>query len=164
MKAICPGCEKEAKVTMVRKEEIVTVRGEGIPVVSEYRHCTACGSDFEGTRDRDSLEEAYREYRRRHHMLFPEEIRDFRKARDLSQKELGALLGWGGATLSRYENGALQADAHEKMLRLAMDPHCLRLLIDQAPDALPEAKRIRLAGELAETAGQTMPTGLRKRC
>jgi len=37
----------------------------------------------------------------------------------ITQEELGVLLGWGGATLSRYENGALQDEVHEKMLRMA---------------------------------------------
>jgi hypothetical protein len=34
-------------------------------------------------------------------------------------------LGQGGATLSRYENGALQSEAHDQLLKLVMQPENL---------------------------------------
>jgi len=107
--------------------------------------------DFENTRGPDSLALAYREYRHRHDMLQPEQIRDRRKQYGLTQKELGQLLGWGGVTLSRYENGALQVEAHEKILRLAMEPRNLMKLIEDTPEALPDDKRERLLEVLQVT-------------
>ena len=121
MKGICPNCEKETELELVRAKEVVEVRGEPIEVDVEFFKCTECGADFENTRGPDSLATAYRVYRRRHDMLQPEQIRDWRKQYGLTQKELGRLLGWGGVTLSRYENGALHVEAHEKILRLAME-------------------------------------------
>ena len=81
-------------------------------------------------------------------MLQPEQIRDWRKQYGLTQNELSQILGWGCVTLSRYENGALHSEAHEKILRLSMEPHNLITLIEETPDALPEDKRERLLGEL----------------
>jgi len=148
MKGICPNCEKETELELVRAKEMVEVRGEPIEVVAEFFKCTECGADFENTRGPDSLALAYREYRRHHDMLQPEQIRDWRKQYGLTQKELGQLLGWGGVTLSRYENGALHVDAHEKILRLAMEPHNLITLIEETPEALTDDKRERLLDEL----------------
>ena len=148
MKGICPNCEKETELELVRANELVEVRGEPIEVAAEFLKCTECGAEFENTRGPDSLAAAYREYRRRHDMLQPEQIRDWRKQYGLTQNELSKILGWGGVTLSRYENGALHSVAHEKILRLAMEPHNLFKLIEEAPDALPEDKRERLLGEL----------------
>ncbi len=148
MKGICPNCEKETELEVIRATEVVEVRGEPIEVDAEFFKCTECGTDFENTRGPDALVLAYREYRRRHDMLQPEQIRDWRKQYGLTQNELSKILGWGGVTLSRYENGALHSEAHEKILRLAMEPHNLRKLIEEAPDALPEDKRERLLGEL----------------
>jgi len=54
----------------------------------------------------------------------------------------------GGATLSRYENGALQMDAHEKLLRLAMEPHNLKRLIDESPAVFSKDKLDRLLKEI----------------
>jgi hypothetical protein len=68
---------------------------------------------------------------------------------------MNRLLGWGGATLSRYENGALQDETHEKALRLAMEPRNLLKLIEQTPDALPEERRERLFAELQAAEEET---------
>jgi len=148
MKGICPNCEKETELEVVRTREVVEVRGEPIEVDAEFFKCMECGADFENTRGPDALVLAYREYRHRHDMLQPEQIREWRKQYGLTQNELSKILGWGGVTLSRYENGALHSEAHEKILRLAMEPHNLFKLIEEVPDALPEDKRERLLGEL----------------
>ena len=148
MKGICQNCERETELGRACTMEVVEVRGEPIEVEVEFFKCTECGAEFENTRGPDSLALAYREYRHRHDMLQPEQIRGWRKQYGLTQKELGRLLGWGGVTLSRYENGALQVEAHEKILRLAMEPHNLMKLIEEAPAALAEDKRERLLEEL----------------
>ena len=148
MKGICPNCEKETELELVNELETVDVRGEAIEVEAEYFRCTECTVEFENTRGPDALEAAYREYRRRRHMLQPEEIRGWRKQHGLTQKELARLLSWGDVTLSRYENGALQDEAHEKILRLAMEPHNLLQLIKETPGALSPVKQQRLIEEL----------------
>jgi hypothetical protein len=45
-------------------------------------------------------------------------------------------------------NGALQDEAHEKLLRLAMEPHNLLRLIHDTPFALKEDKKERIVSEL----------------
>src|SRR3989304_4082899 len=148
MKAICPNCEKEPELAVIRGKETVRVRGEPVEVASEYSKCAECGEEFETPRGYASLEAAYREYRRQHNLLQPEDIQGWRKRYGVTQKELSQLLGWGDATLSRYENGALQSEANEKMLRLVMEPHNLLKLIEESPGALPADKHSRLVKEL----------------
>lgn len=148
MIGICPHCEKETELEQIHTKETVDIRGEAIEVDALFSKCLECGESFESTRGPDSLNAAYREFRRRHGMLQPEEIRERRRNYGLTQKELSQLLGWGGATLSRYENGALQVDAHEKLLRLGLEPHNLIKLIGETPHALTESKRERLMKEL----------------
>jgi putative zinc finger/helix-turn-helix YgiT family protein len=149
MKGICPNCEKETELELIHRVEDIKVRGEAIKVEVKYYKCKNCGEEFEDPHsDEDPLDKAYRAYRRRHGMMQPEEVRDFRKRFGLTQNEMSRLLGWGGATLSRYENGALQDETHEKALRLATDPRNLLRLIEEAPDALSEEKRNRLTSEL----------------
>ena len=148
MIGLCPNCEKETELQLVHERECIDVRGESIEVDAEYMHCIGCGTDFENTQGPDSLAAAYREYRIKHHMSQPEEIKAWRKQYGLTQKELAKILGWGDVTLSRYENGALQDEAHEKILRLAMEPHNLLKLIDDTPDVLSDSKRRRITGEI----------------
>jgi transcriptional regulator with XRE-family HTH domain len=81
-------------------------------------------------------------------MVQPEDIIQIRKAYDLTQKELASLLGWGEVTLSRYENGALQDLAHDKMLHLAKQPENLLALIEQFPGSLSGIKRYSIVSKL----------------
>ena len=149
MKGICPNCEKERDLELVHTTEDVEVRGEHIEVDVEYYKCLSCGEEFEDPHsDDDPLDKAYKEYRRRRGMIQPEEIRSLRKRYGLTQNEVAKLLGWGATTLSRYENGALQDEAHEKTLRLAMEPRNLLTLIEETPDALVEGKKQHLIEEL----------------
>lgn len=149
MKGICPNCEKETELEVVRATEEIEIRGESVPVEVEYYRCLACGEEFEDPRSGDDpLDRAYREYRRRHGMMQPEDIQATRKRYGLTQSEMNRLLGWGAVTLSRYENGALQNEAHEKILRLAMEPRNLLTLIEEKPDALTEEKRGHLVEQL----------------
>jgi putative zinc finger/helix-turn-helix YgiT family protein len=149
MKGLCPNCETARDLSTVDGSEDIAVRGEKYSVPVHYLKCQSCGAEFnDPASPHDALDVAYREYRKAHGLLQPEEIRDFRKALDLSQRELADLLGWGGATLSRYENGALQDAAHDRQLRLAMEPAGLLHLVERDSHALPEATSRRLKEHL----------------
>lgn len=155
MKGICPNCEKQTELELIHSTEDVVVRGESIPVEVEYYKCRECGKEFEDPSSHDDpLDKAYREYRKRHSMTQPEEIKALRKRYGLTQNEMSRLLGWGGATLSRYENGALQDDAHEKTLRLIMEPHNMLRLIEESPNTLTEEKRKHLIEQLRKEEGE----------
>ena len=69
-------------------------------------------------------------------MLNPEDIRSYRSRRGLTQKEFSDLLGIGIATLNRYENGALQSEAHDRIIKLAMEPQNFLNLFSKS--ALPK--------------------------
>jgi len=148
MNMICPNCEKQTEVKSTKCTIETEVRGEKLEVEDVFFQCVECGEEFENTNGDDVLEMAYREYRVRHSMLQPEKIKTWRKTMGLTQKELSDVLGWGGATLSRYENGALQTESHEKILRLSMEPYNLRRLIEDTPKALSAEKSKRLITEL----------------
>lgn len=148
MKRICPSCEKETDILKINGKETIAVRNEEIEVDVEYFKCTECEEEFESTRDYDALETAYKIYRNQHNMLQPEEMKEWRKNHGLTQKELSQILSWGGATLNRYENGALQSESHEKLFRLAMEPRNLIKLINESSDVLSKEKRERILNEL----------------
>jgi putative zinc finger/helix-turn-helix YgiT family protein len=151
MKRICPHCEAEREIETVNGIEKVDVRGEAIEIAASHYRCKTCKGNFEDPKNGfEFLEKAYEEYRRRHGMIRPADIKVFRKKYGLTQGELSKLMGWGPVTLSRYENGALQDEVHDKILRLAMAPENLARLLEETPDALPDQKRQRLLGELRE--------------
>jgi len=150
MKGVCPNCEKISELEHIITTEELNVRGELIEVKVEYYKCTECGEEFEDPSSNDDpLDSAYKEYRHKHGMIQPEEIREMRRLYGLTQKELSKLIGWGGATLSRYENGALQDDAHDRVLQLIKNPENVHRLIVRDGSFLPEKKRNRLLNELS---------------
>jgi len=78
-------------------------------------------------------------------MVQPDEIKKFRKELGLTQKELSEILGFGIATLNRYENGALQTEAHDQIIRMCMQPKNLLKILADKPGMLSETTRDRLS-------------------
>lgn len=141
----CSNCEKETRLELVTKEEVIRVRNKPIKIELQYLRCVECGDEaFDPSLNVDPFSLAYRKYRKEYGFLQPEEIREWRKANKLTQGELAKLLGVGGATISRYENGALQDPSHEKLLRLAMNPSNLLQLVEQSEGVFTESKKRRL--------------------
>lgn len=149
MDAFCPNCERETNQKIINRIEEVNIRGEIIPIDVMYYHCEECDESFEIPRDGyDPLEKAFREYRNRKGLLQPEEIKNFRTEIKLTQKEWSELLGIGITTLIRYENGALQTEAHNQIIRMGMQPFNLLKMIENKPTALAEDKRTRIKQNL----------------
>jgi putative zinc finger/helix-turn-helix YgiT family protein len=151
MNGFCPICEKISSLELVKKAEEFNVHGEVIIVDVEYYHCLECGEDFENSKTSiDPYDVAYREYRSRKGMLQPEDIRKLRNQRGLTQKEFSDLLGIGIATLNRYENGALQNEAHDRSIRLAMEPRNLLNLLSSNQGTVSDSKKQKIINQLSE--------------
>jgi putative zinc finger/helix-turn-helix YgiT family protein len=141
MIGFCPQCELDRELSVVLNSIEYDIKGEKISIETRLNQCATCKNEFiPPDEDADPLELAFREYRQRHGMLQPEEIRNFRQSLGLNQKELSGLLSWGGATLSRYETGGLQDDAHDTALRMAMNPGSMLSLIEKKPSILSPEK------------------------
>ncbi len=144
----CPVCRRLGVLRERTEIRPVKVRGETFQVPVTFHRCDACGEESEplGGIGPDPLKLAYRAYRTRHGLLQPEEIAGLRKGAGLTQKELATLLGWGDVTISRYETGALQDEAHDVALRLALEsPTGLAHLLRHRGHLLPGQRRTQLS-------------------
>lgn len=131
-KNICPYCNEMREVKHVHEKENISVRGENIIVKSSFIQCNTCKNSFDDPKSKfDVLDAAYREYRNKHNMLQPEAIKKWRIGLNLTQIELSRILGFGDVTISRYESGKLQENAHDKAMRLAMKPMNMLSLINE---------------------------------
>ena len=139
---ICPVCEERTSVDLVTGDKTFEIRGENIKVPAKYYVCKNCNTEFWTPElEVDPLELAYNEYRHKHGMVQPKEIKGLRKSYGLNQKELSRLLGWGDVTIARYETGSLQDKAHDAMLKLIQDPNNMMRLLATNGDFLPENRR-----------------------
>jgi len=145
MKDLCPNCEKIVELEYVNSFETINIKNEKIEIPVNYFKCAECGEEFEKSKSKHNpLDRAYKIYRNRHGMMQPEEIRSLRKKYGLTQREFCKLLGWGEITLSRYENGALQDEAHNTLLNLIKEPDNMLKLLEDRGNFLPEERRDKL--------------------
>ena len=127
----CDVCKKEVETNIQQREEIYNVKGEEIKVNTNVRVCCECGNAiFDEQLDQQTLVSVYNEYRIRKSLLMPEEIKNIREMYGLSQRAFANLLNFGDRTINRYENGGLQDQAHNSLLRLLSEPKNMKKYIE----------------------------------
>lgn len=121
----CPLCDKTHEVEERRRMATVTIKGDEIAYEERFYFCANAGegeNEFEtGAMANENLLNARNAYRIKHGLLTSGEIVAIRESYGLSQVDLARLLGWGEATISRYESKAIQDEAYDAMLRLVKD-------------------------------------------
>jgi putative zinc finger/helix-turn-helix YgiT family protein len=141
-KRMCPHCMKYSGYEKITQSEEIKIRGISVQVEAQFLKCMSCSEEYDDPKsDFDLMDLAYREYRRKKKYLQPEEIKDFRLELKATQKEMCHLLGWGDATLSRYENGSLQEESHDRAFQMAMTFHGIKKLLDLADDQVISLER-----------------------
>ena len=151
----CPTCDKTTGMELVTKNEEFEIRGEKINVPVQMYHCRECDSYFCTSDLEDPFKIAYREYRQIKGMVQPEEITDFRKKYNLTQKELSDLLGFGDDTLSRYENGSLQDTAHDRVLKLTMEPRNFLEILNREDTTIAGKKKAEIIKAMEDESSMT---------
>ncbi len=138
---LCPVCEDIKTVEVVSENSSIELRGELVTYQDHFYKCLTCGSKIDSDENPDVHRDyIYPKYRKIHKYVTPEEIRSFRKLTGLTQKEMSKFLGWGEVTLSRYENGALQDDAHDTSLRMFMSKGGFESAFWKRPDIISNEK------------------------
>lgn len=141
----CEVCGREVETKIITRKEVFNVCGEDIEVDAQMMVCAECGEElFNEGFDSATLINAYNEYRRRHKLLLPEEIRKIREQYGLSQRSFAKLLNWGDKTIRRYENGAVQDRAHNSLLLFLREPENMRTYLTENEVALDEKQIARL--------------------
>jgi putative zinc finger/helix-turn-helix YgiT family protein len=146
----CPNCEEWTDATLGVEKEVYNVRGEPVEIEAEVTICQKCNTKvFDEEQDSQNLEKAYRYYRDKHKLLPPDEIRTIREKYGLSQRALSRLLGWGEITIHRYENGAIQDNVHDSLLRLIENPQNMQKFLEANRNKLPSYTTARLEKRIA---------------
>ena len=141
----CEVCEREVETKIITRNQVFNVCGEDIEIAAQVMICAECGEElFNEELDSATLINAYNEYRRRHKLLLPEEIRKIREQYGLSQRSFAKLLNWGDKTIRRYENGAVQDRAHNSLLLFLREPENMRTYLTENEVALDEKQIARL--------------------
>ncbi len=145
MKKYCEECGREVETKVITKRESYDVCGESVEVDAQILVCAECGEEFYCEElDNATLIRAYNEYRRRHKLLLPEEIKKIREQYGLSQRSFAKLLNWGDKTICRYENGSIQDKAHNSLLLFLREPENMRTYLTENEIVLDERQKTKL--------------------
>ncbi len=121
----CPLCDKEHEVEERKRLTAISFKGEKVKYEEKFYFCVNADEDeneFEtASMTNENLLNARNAYREKHGLLTSNEIVKIREGYGLSQVDLARMLGWGEATVSRYESNAIQDDAYDTMLRIIKD-------------------------------------------
>lgn len=137
----CPMCESEQMFHRETVREEYEVRGEKIVLDVPRLICATCSEPVIDESFGDPMLHLYAEYRRRHGLLTPGQIRAIREKYSLSQDAFAALLGTSPATLARYEGGSIQDKAYDQLLRACDSPTFMRDLISREAESLSARQR-----------------------
>lgn len=147
----CPNCDSITDTVVKKHIETYPVKGEKITLETDVRFCNKCGSSvYDKELDTATLKTVYAIYRQKHNLISPEELRAVREKYDLSQRSLGALLGWGEVTITRYENGSVPDEVHNSVLRLIHDPFNMQELFETNGHRLNKLAYKKLAHRIEE--------------
>ena len=145
MMEYCDACGKEVEAKIISRQEIYNVSREDNTVEAQVLVCAECGEElFCEELDSATLVNAYNEYRRKHKLLLPDEIKKIREQYGLSQRSFAKLLNWGDKTICRYENGSVQDKAHNSLLLFLREPENMRTYLTENEIALDERQKAKL--------------------
>lgn len=121
----CPLCGKVHEIEERRRNATLLIKGELVDYEELYYYCSNSKeyeNEFETSKlTNANLMNARNSYRMKKGFLTSNEIVAIREKYGLSQVELAKLMGWGEATISRYESKAIQDEAYDNMLRIIKD-------------------------------------------
>lgn len=151
----CPLCDKVHEVEERTRIAKTIIKGEEVNYEETYYFCQNSDEDenefVTGKMDNDNLLNARNAYRKAHGLLTSDQIVAIRDMYGLSQVDLAKLLGWGEATISRYESKAIQDEAYDNMLRIIKENSLATLeLLQKNADKFTTLKRIGIKQKIME--------------
>lgn len=151
----CPLCDKTHEIEERKRTTTIIIKGEEVTYEERFYFCANSDEDeneFEtGAMTNENLLNARNAYRVKMGLLTSDEIVAIRESYGLSQVDLAKLLGWGEATISRYESKAIQDEAYDTMLRLIKDNPLQALeFLKKNSEKFSMVKRLEIRAKIVE--------------
>lgn len=151
----CPLCDRTHEIEERKRTKTIIIKGEEVTYEERFYFCANSDEDeneFEtGAMTNENLLNARNAYRVKMGLLTSDEIVAIRESYGLSQVDLAKLLGWGEATISRYESKAIQDEAYDTMLRLIKDNPLQALeFLKKNSEKFSMVKRLEIRAKIVE--------------
>ncbi len=117
----------------VRRERVTqSFRKEPFTIWRHYTFNTDTGETYTTeAQDQLNVQQVYNQYREKHHIPFPEEIKQIRLTYGLSASKMSEVLDLGANSYRNYESGEVPSLANAKLLRLAADPNNFKRFVEE---------------------------------
>src|ERR1700739_2015590 len=141
----CPYGEGRALLTKAPQK--ITFRKEEFSVTAHFYVCEDCGEEFTTNEtDEITLVQAYNQYRAKHGIPFPEEIKASREKYQLSAAKMSEVLQLGENGYANYEKGEMPTPAIGTLIRTASKPVNFLDFLKRHPNADTDKALIKARG------------------
>jgi putative zinc finger/helix-turn-helix YgiT family protein len=131
------------------ESRVLDFRKESFEVSYHFFLCEESGEQFTTTSlDELNMLQLYNQYRAKHNLPFPNEIRAVREQYGLPATKMSEILGFGVNSYRNYEAGEVPSLANARLIQLAADPAKFLNLVELS-ESLDTAFRKKLIRRLA---------------
>ena len=160
---LCLSCMDAHEVQTVEIQEENEFKKTPVTFNAVYEYCSNTEEYYQNEDQIKSNDISFKDaYCIKMDLLTSNEITAIRKKYDVSQKDFSDILGWGQATMARYENHQVQDEAHDEILRkLDNDPKWFIDLLNKNKNSISEKafnKYIEAANRLFTQVGDVYLT------
>jgi uncharacterized phage-associated protein/uncharacterized protein YbaR (Trm112 family) len=144
------------KVYVVEDTETKDFRKETFTVHVRYYVCADTGEQFT-TRDQDELlcNEVYNQYRVRHGIPFPDEIRSIRKRYGLTCSQITKIVGFGQNQWKQYEEGSVPSESNGRSIVAIRSREGMLSMLESCRNELDDATFGRLRAKVLCSEDET---------
>lgn len=119
MRKFCGYCDAFHEVNEKKETRIFAIKNTNIEAEITILTCQHCGEEVY---DKDTEVSndiiLFDAYKKKQNLLTSKEVINIREKYGLSQATFSKIMGFGLKTITRYENGAIQDNTHDNLLRL----------------------------------------------
>lgn len=151
MRKYCDTCGKSHNVIIKEEERKYKVKGINVTAKLNITYCAECGEEVYNRKEElknDII--IFDSYKKEVELLTSKEIKELRKKFDVTQETLAKLLGFGLKTITRYENGSIQDEAYDTVLKLIRDEVTFKKLFHLRKHKLNKTERNKIEKKLQE--------------
>lgn len=121
---------------------VLEFRKESFDVFFHYYEDETLGIEYTTTKlDELNMTQLLNQYREKHNLPFPEEIKSIRERYGLSASKMSDILGFGANTYRQYEAGEVPSGANAKIIRMAEDPRKFLSLVEMCEEIEDDFKK-----------------------
>ncbi|SFC19222.1 putative zinc finger/helix-turn-helix protein, YgiT family [Flexibacter flexilis DSM 6793] len=111
------------EMTLIKEKKSMNFRKETFEVIFHYYKCEDSGETFTTTAlDNLNISQVYNQYRDKHNIPFPEEIKKIREKYGVSATKMSEILGFGVNTYRQYEAGEIPSSANARLIQVVNEP------------------------------------------